>query len=354
MRLSKTLHLGLSQNPKTLLRTMPGIRSDANFNASDASISNGIGGNNNNNKTTKNPKPPASEYLQIKQRSTLSYVDTHCHISSTLESYRKATKDDTFHDESAFVRHFIPPETEAIVDIFCDAPVDQAWKRLRGLDYGTNRKYYFAVGVHPHNTKDYNDSVEKDLLEAHQDPKCIAWGEMGLDYHYDLSPRDIQQAKFVRQLELAVNLGKPLVIHTREADDDMYRLLTEHVPKEHRVHVHCFSDTPEFARKLVDHFPNLYIGITGVITYATNLNTTAVVKDVVPLSRLLLETDSPYMTPTNVTREIRKAHKKVSQLPVSHSGMISHIAQWIADLKGVTIEQVLETCRKNTKDMYGI
>jgi TatD DNase family protein len=106
---------------------------------------------------------------------------------------------------------------------------------------------------------------------------------MGLDYHYDHSPREIQRTVFVRQLRQAVKLGKPLTIHTREADADTERILKEEVPKDHKVrphlhdvdeiiinlahsqiHVHCFTDSPDFAQRLLDHFPNLYIGITGL------------------------------------------------------------------------------------------
>jgi TatD DNase family protein len=111
-------------------------------------------------------------------------------------------------------------------------------------------------------------------------PRCVGWGEIGLDYHYDNSPRDVQRAVFVRQLRQAVNLGKPLTIHTREAEEDTERILKSEVPNDHKVipemncveaelmddvqiHVHCFTDSPGFAQRLLDHFPNLHIGITG-------------------------------------------------------------------------------------------
>ena len=116
-------------------------------------------------------------------------------------------------------------------------------------------------------------------------PRCVGWGEIGLDYHYDNSPRDLQQRVFIRQLRQAIKLSKPLTIHTREADEDTLRILKEEVPKDHRVshlippssqftsdvyckkiHVHCFTDTPEFGKKLLDHFPNLYIGVTGIFS----------------------------------------------------------------------------------------
>ena len=114
-------------------------------------------------------------------------------------------------------------------------------------------------------------------------PRCVGWGEMGLDYHYDNSPREIQQEVFIRQLKHAVRLGKPLTIHTREAEEDSERILKEHVPKDHRVslvaihvlperkstfhimqiHIHGYTDSPEWAARMLSHFPNLYIGITG-------------------------------------------------------------------------------------------
>ncbi|EDR07051.1 uncharacterized protein LACBIDRAFT_328338 [Laccaria bicolor S238N-H82] len=158
---------------------------------------------------------------------------------------------------------------EAIVDVWCDAPVQKSWKTFadsaltpedRQSRWG-GIEYWFALGVHPHDAKHYTDAVEKDILEAMTHPRCVALGEIGLDYHYDNSPRDVQRNVFRRQLKHAVRLGKPLVIHTREAEEDTEKILKE-VPKDYKIHVHCFSDSPEFAARLLAHFPNLYIGIT--------------------------------------------------------------------------------------------
>ena len=87
--------------------------------------------------------------------------------------------------------------------------------------------------------------------------------QIGLDYHYDSSPREKQQEVLIRQLKHAVRLNKPITIHTREADDDIWRILSEHLPKEQRLHIHCFTDSPELADKLLGHFPNCWIGVTG-------------------------------------------------------------------------------------------
>ena len=178
-------------------------------------------------------------------------------------------------------------------------------------------------------------------------------GEIGLDYHYNLSPRDIQQTILKRQLAIAVNLKKNIVIHTREADDDILRILIDNVPSETHIHVHCFTDTPELASSLLNHFPNLFIGITGVITYASNTNTTEVVKNT-PLDRLLLETDSPYMTPNTVQKAIKAARAKSTRIPVCWSGMIPWTAEYIANVKGITVEEVLRVTTENAKRMYGI
>ena len=117
-------------------------------------------------------------------------------------------------------------------------------------------------------------------------PRCVGWGEIGLDYHYDNSPRKAQQTILIRQLRQAVRLGKPVTIHTREAEEDTERILKTELPKDHKVllvvlslsanmslssvvilqiHIHCYTDSPALAQRLLEHFSNLHIGITGAI-----------------------------------------------------------------------------------------
>jgi TatD DNase family protein len=130
-------------------------------------------------------------------------------------------------------------------------------------------------------------------------------------------------------------------------------MLTTHVPKETHIHVHCFTDAPELAASLLAHFPNLYIGVTGVITYASNTNTSEVVR-ATPLERLLLETDSPFMTPNTVQKAIKSLGGKSTRIPVSWSGMIPWTADFVANLKNETVEKVLDVTRQNSERMYGI
>ncbi|KAG8937279.1 hypothetical protein FRC02_000049 [Tulasnella sp. 418] len=197
---------------------------------------------------------------------------------------------------------------------------------------------------------------------------------MGLDYHYDNSPRDIQKEVLIRQLRLAVPLGKPLTIHTREADEDILPILKEHVPKDHKIHIHCFTDTPELAKSLLDHFPNLYIGITGVITYTSNLNTSQVIRDMITSSpktgphdqpsplRILLETDAPYMAPGTLKPEFLGLQPG-QRIPFSHSAMIPWTAQFVADVVNSVIPEdgpkwsvtdVLRVGQENASKMYSI
>jgi len=269
---------------------------------------------------------------------------------------------------------------EAIVDVWCDVPSvqrDGLWKEFadsatseeaRRRDWG-GLEYYFVMGIHPHNSKDYTDAVEETIIDAMAHPRCVGLGEIGLDYHYEHSPPAVQKSVLRRQLRLAIRLGKPLTIHTREADQDMEAILKEEVPKDWKIHVHCFTDTPEFAQRLLDHFPNLYIGITGVITYSTNHNTAAVIRNMCSMMsdnntsnnrlRILLETDAPYMVPANIYTSL--PHVK-GRFAFSHSGMILWTAQFIADCANVNAQgedrwdadRVMREARDNAKDMYGV
>jgi len=192
-------------------------------------------------------------------------------------------------------------------------------------------------------------------------PRCVGWGEIGLDYHYDNSPRPVQQAVLIRQLRHAVRLGKTITIHTREADEDIERILKAEVPKDHRIHVHCFTDTLALATKLLDHFPNLFIGITGVITYSTNENTSAVIRHLAQSGaasqslRIVLETDAPYMAPATLTSQTLSL-KSGQKLPFSHSGMIPWTAEFVAKVAGGDwdTEKVLKVANENAKFLYGV
>ncbi|KAH8105244.1 hypothetical protein BXZ70DRAFT_1004763 [Cristinia sonorae] len=313
--------------------------------------------------------------------SFTSIVDTHTHIVSSYESYVSAYPEPRYNTIHEFVRGLYaserPSKIEAIVDVWCEAPVLKMWKELADSaltaesrrDLWGGVEYWFAMGVHPHNAKDYTDEVEAEILQAMQHPRCVSWGEIGLDYHYDNSPREIQQEVFTRQLRQAVRLGKPVTIHTREAEEDSERILKAELPVDHKIHIHCYTDSPEWASRMMDHFPNLYIGITGVITYATNLNTAAVIRQMTAPSspcashpRILLETDAPFMTPSNLYTTLPAL--KSRRLPLSHTGMIPWTAEFVADIANEgnggesenkwDVESVMRVARENARCVYSV
>ncbi|KAJ7176781.1 hydrolase [Mycena filopes] len=309
--------------------------------------------------------------------SSSAIVDTHTHLASTFEVYRHKYPAGDYTTVFDFVRGlYAPAGVQQIVDVWCEAPVRPLWREFADSALAEDDRqklwggvgYWFVMGVHPHEARLYTDAVEADIIEAMAHPRCVGWGEMGLDYHYDNSPRPIQQEVFARQLRCAVRLNKPLTIHTREADEDTERILKEVVPKEHKIHIHCFTDSPAFAQRLLDWFPNLYIGITGVITYTTNADTSTTVRnmfsspsassssepasstadadasttltqavDGLSLSaqsedsklRIVLETDAPYMVPAPIYTLPGLAGKK---LPLCHSGMVPWTAGFVAGL----------------------
>ncbi|KAI0745530.1 hypothetical protein C8Q76DRAFT_703949 [Earliella scabrosa] len=331
----------------------------------------------------KKSSVPAEEHLLLPQHparpdtdTRTPIVDTHTHLLSTFSFYRSKYKSGKYATVYDFVRElYRGHNVDAIVDVYCEAPVQATWKELadsalteedRKEKWG-GLNYWFVMGVHPHEAKDYTDEIEQNIIEAMSHPRCVGWGEMGLDYHYDNSPRDLQQEVFIRQLKHAVRLGKPLTIHTREAEEDTERILKEHVPKDHRIHIHCYTDSPEWAARMLSHFPSLYIGITGVITYATNLNTAEVIRRMAALSpsptaplRILLETDAPFMTPSNIYAALKDCK---GRLPLSHTAMIPWTADFTAGVANERLgdgdarwdtERVLREGRENARKMYGV
>ncbi|EGG20986.1 hypothetical protein DFA_00855 [Cavenderia fasciculata] len=312
--------------------------------------------NNNNNKgccdpEARKPQPqqgggkkkgekkvtPPSKYVVftpavIDMPDDAKYIDSHCHVDQTLQRLNKMLP-----DFPQFVKDNYPPQFEACVQVCCD-PVSMEYTDFL-VQYP---QIYAAYGVHPHNAKDYTDTVESKLIERMSHPKTVAWGEMGLDYYYKNSTHDQQKIAFRRQLGVAVPLGKPLVIHSRDAEEDTIAILKELVPKDYKIHIHCLTSSNQpYILQLLEHFSNLCIGFTGCITFKSS----DPIRDslaIIPLDRLLLETDAPYMTPEPFRGQI------------AHSGHIPHVANLIAQIKGTSVEAVLKQCRENTKKIYGI
>lgn len=259
----------------------------------------------------------------------MPYIDTHCHLDGILPKLGAA-------DFAAFKARFLPPEFAGCITISCDpASIDPVLALLAAPEV------YGAFGIHPHDAKAYDDALETRLRAAMTHPKAVAWGEIGLDYHYDSSPRETQREVFARQIRQGVSLGKPLIIHTREAEADTLEILEREAPREWRIHVHCFTSSPAMAESLLAKFPNLCLGLTGIVTFKNAQELQSVAK-ALPLDRLLLETDGPYLAPVPYRGQ------------PAHPGHIPLIAAKIAELKGIGAEAVYGAARENTRRTYGI
>ncbi len=195
---------------------------------------------------------------------------------------------------------------------------------------------YFAAGIHPHEASEVQtDYIEKlKAITAHK--KCVAIGEIGLDYHYDFSPRDVQKKVFEEQLQLAAELKLPVIIHDREAHEDTWNLLKKYTPKGI---VHCFSGSVEMARDIVSL--GMHIGLGGAVTFKNAKKPVEVAK-YVPIERLVLETDCPYMTPVPFRGQR------------NDSSLISYTADFIAEVKGMTAQELLDITTKNAKEIFAV
>ena len=197
---------------------------------------------------------------------------------------------------------------------------------------------YTAVGLHPDEVGELNDERYEFLKSQCQQKKVVAIGEIGLDYYWDNESHDVQKKWFIRQLELARELGLPVIIHSRDAAEDTLKIMKEHAQGLRGV-IHCFSYSKELAEEYVKM--GFHIGIGGVVTFK-NGKKLKEVAEVVPLERILLETDCPYLAPEPYRG------KRNSSL------YIPHIAQAIADIKGVTCEEVVAQTERNGKLLFGI
>jgi TatD DNase family protein len=200
---------------------------------------------------------------------------------------------------------------------------------------------FAAVGVHPHDAKLYDDRAEEQLIGlVNSSKKVIAWGEIGLDFHNDNSPRDIQINVFRRQIRTATKLRLPLIIHSREANAETVAILTEECSHdEFRGGImHCFGGTAAMAESLMKI--GFLISFAGNVTFkkANDLREAA---GVVPIERLLVETDCPFLAPEPVRGRRNEP------------AFVAHTAQYLADFYGVSVESLAERTSRNFFDLFG-
>jgi TatD DNase family protein len=203
-----------------------------------------------------------------------------------------------------------------------------------------------TLGVHPHEASLVNDDHYARMAELARHPKIVAWGEIGLDYYYDHSPRDVQQRVFIRQLQLARVAKLPVVLHIRPSDnsenawDDCFGILAEHWNDSALGGVlHCFTGTVDHARKGLDI--GFLVSFAGNVTYPKAQNIRDAAK-LIPLDRMLIETDSPYLAP------IPYRGKR------NEPAFVAHTAKAIADLRGISVEAIGNATTENFKRFFAL
>ena len=196
---------------------------------------------------------------------------------------------------------------------------------------------YAAIGVHPHDSKEMTDDSVGQLEKLLTHPKAKAVGEIGLDYHYDFSPRDVQKKRFREQMELARHIKKPVIIHEREALQDTLEIIREF--SDLRGVLHCFSGSWETAKTIIDM--GWYLSFTGVITFKNARKAPEVIEKI-PADRIMIETDCPYLAP----EPMRGKRNSSLYLP--------YIAEKIAQIRGVSLEEAAALTMENGKRFFGI
>lgn len=201
---------------------------------------------------------------------------------------------------------------------------------------------YCALGIHPEECADMSEETLDRIREGMRSPKAVAVGEIGLDYHWETVHRDVQKHWFIRQLQLAQELDKPVIIHSREAAEDTFSILQDYAPKREGKTpgvIHCYS----YSREMAASFLKLgfYLGIGGVLTYK-NARKLREVVEMAPMERLVLETDCPYLPPV----PHRGERNSSSYLPL--------VAAQIGEIRGMDAQEVISITEKNAERLYDL
>ncbi len=252
-------------------------------------------------------------------------TDSHCHINCL-----KGAKDkQTVHD-------YLDTAKEAGVGHFLCVSIDwETWPEVLSIaeDYPN---VFASVGVHPNHEQGHEPTVE-ELLEKAKNPNIIAIGETGLDYFRNTGDVEWQRERFRRHIDAAKQCNKPLIIHTREAREDTIKILQEENAQLARGVMHCFTETWEMAEAAMEL--GFYISFSGIVTFKTAVELQTIAKKI-PLDRMLIETDSPYLAPVPFRGK------------QNQPAYVKHVAEFIAELRGVSVDVIAEQTTNNFFQLF--
>ena len=249
-------------------------------------------------------------------------IDSHAHIQ--LPQFN--------HDRDAVLKRAHEAALSAILVIGFDVKTSRGAVELAEK----HENIYATVGMHPHDAKDFTPDTLQTLRALAAHPKVIALGEMGLDYHRNLSPRPLQKAAFEKQLDMAEELDMPIIIHNRDAYTDILPILEARRGKMRGV-LHCFTGDVEVMHRSLDI--QFHIGIGGIVTYPNAKDVQAVAREV-PAERLLIETDCPWLAP-----QFRRGKR-------NEPAYVRAVAEKIAELRGTSIETIGEVTTRNFQQLF--
>ncbi|MFA4905104.1 MAG: TatD family hydrolase [Candidatus Margulisiibacteriota bacterium] len=252
------------------------------------------------------------------------FIDTHAHL--TMPEYS---------DLSEVLTRAREVKVEAVINASFDLKSSQEGLRLaKDHDF-----IYAAVGIHPHDANLVDDKMIQELERLASDPKVVAIGETGLDYYRNLQPKETQIAAFRKFLQLAQKLDKPVIIHCREAQEDIMRVMREENQGKMRGVFHCFAGD----EKLIQFANDLgfLISFTGNITFK-KANRTRELAKLVPIFQLMIETDCPYLAP-----EPFRGRR-------NEPAYITYVAKVLAEIKGITVEELARSTTKNARKLFKI
>ena len=252
----------------------------------------------------------------------MNFIDTHCHLY--WKDFSEDLPDVLARSRQAGVRRCIIPATDM-----------KTYAQARDIA-AAHAGVYTAVGVHPHDVKDLPEETYARIREHASEPGVVAVGEIGLDYYYDFCPKPQQHAALHRQLEIARETGLPVILHNRESDDDLLSIVLEHQDGSLAGQFHCFSSSVEYAEKVLE--AGFHVSFTGNVTFKKS--TLDEILAMIPDDRLLIETDSPFMTPV----PHRGKRNDPSNIPL--------IAERFASTRGQSIEHVAAITTRNAELLF--
>jgi len=256
-------------------------------------------------------------------------IDSHCHIDG--EQFDE--------DRDEVVRRARDAGIMAMLNIGTGCPRSDDFRKAVAVAE-RYENVYAAVGVHPHDAKLYDDAAENHLIDlVKSSKKVIAWGEIGLDFYYDHSPREVQTDVFRRQIRKAQELGLPIIIHSRDANDEtMEILMDECSAKDFRGGImHCFGGTPQMAESLIDI--GFLISFAGTVTFK-NADYLRDAARIVPLDKLLIETDCPFLTPVPFRGKRNEP------------AFVVHTALYLAEFYGVELKKLAAQTTRNFLEFF--